>query len=41
MSGYTEDTITHHGVLKPGIDFIHKPFTSATLGRKIREVLDR
>jgi two-component system cell cycle sensor histidine kinase/response regulator CckA len=41
MSGYTEDAITHHGVLKPGIAFIHKPFTAETLGRKIREVLDR
>jgi PAS domain S-box-containing protein len=41
MSGYTEDAITHHGVLDPGIAFIHKPFTAETLGRKIREVLDR
>jgi len=41
MSGYTEDTIIHHGVLNPGIAFLHKPFTSETLGRKIREVLDR
>ncbi len=41
MSGYTEDTIIHHGVLNPGIAFLHKPFTSDTLGRKIREVLDR
>jgi PAS domain S-box-containing protein len=41
MSGYTEDTIVHHGVLKPGIAFLHKPFTSETLGQKIREVLDR
>jgi CheY-like chemotaxis protein len=41
MSGYTEEAIVHHGVLKPGIAFIHKPFTSDTLGRKIRDVLDR
>ena len=41
MSGYTEEAIVHHGVLNPGIAFLHKPFTSDTLGRKIREVLDR
>jgi CheY-like chemotaxis protein len=41
MSGYTEEGIVNHGVLKPGIAFLHKPFTSQTLGQKIREVLDR
>jgi PAS domain S-box-containing protein len=40
MSGYNEESIVHHGVLNPGIAFLHKPFTSKTLGRKIREVLD-
>jgi DNA-binding NarL/FixJ family response regulator len=39
MSGYTDDTIVHHGVLDPGIAFLHKPFSSDTLGLKIREVL--
>jgi two-component system, cell cycle sensor histidine kinase and response regulator CckA len=41
MSGYTDEAIVQHGVLKPGIAFLHKPFTSEALGRKIREVLDR
>jgi CheY-like chemotaxis protein len=40
MSGYTDEAIAHHGVLDPGIAFLHKPFSSETLGRKIREVLD-
>jgi len=40
MSGYTEDTIVHHGVLKPGIAFLQKPFTANSLGRKLREVLN-
>ena len=38
-SGNTEDSIADHGVLLPGIAFLHKPFTSETLGGKIREVL--
>jgi two-component system cell cycle sensor histidine kinase/response regulator CckA len=41
MSGYTDDAITQHGVLRSGIAFLHKPFTSETLGRKVREVLSR
>ena len=41
MSGYTEEAIVHHGVLKPGIAFLQKPFTSDALGQKIQEVLGR
>lgn len=41
MSGYTEDTIVHHGVLAAGIAFLQKPFTGESLGWKIQEVLDR
>jgi two-component system cell cycle sensor histidine kinase/response regulator CckA len=41
MSGYTEDAIVQHGILKPGIAFLNKPFNSETLGAKIREVLEQ
>jgi CheY-like chemotaxis protein len=40
MSGYTTEAIVQRGVLEPGIAFLHKPFTSDTLARKLREVLD-
>jgi CheY-like chemotaxis protein len=40
MSGYTEDTIIHHGVLETGIAFLQKPFTPIELAHKVREVLD-
>ena len=39
-SGYTEDALGHHGVLLPGIRFLPKPYLTATLTRKVREVLD-
>jgi CheY-like chemotaxis protein len=39
-SGYTEDTIVHHGVLEPHIHFISKPFSIPALSQKIRSILD-
>jgi len=40
MSGYADDAIAQHGVLDPGTQFIAKPFTTAALATKVREVLD-
>jgi len=40
MSGYTDDAIVRHGVLRPGTAYLQKPFSPDTLGRKVREVLD-
>jgi len=41
MSGYTEDVISHHGVLDEDVSFIGKPYTPLVLARKVREVLDK
>jgi two-component system, cell cycle sensor histidine kinase and response regulator CckA len=40
MSGYTGHAIVHQGVLEAGTEFLQKPFTAATLSRKVRDVLD-
>jgi len=40
MSGYTDDTISKHGILNDDIEFIEKPFSQKDLGLKVRNVLD-
>lgn len=40
MSGYTEETVVHHGVALGESPFIAKPFMTDALVRRVREVLD-
>ena len=41
ISGYTDDTIIHHGVVKEGAAaFLQKPFSPDALVQKVRVVLD-
>ena len=39
-SGYTDDAIAQHGVFEAGVAFLSKPYTPATLARKVRAMLD-
>ena len=41
MSGYTDNVIVHHGVLKADMAFLQKPITPDTLGKKVRQLLDK
>jgi two-component system, cell cycle sensor histidine kinase and response regulator CckA len=40
MSGYTDETVVQRGIVEQNVDFIEKPFTPATLLRRIRAVLN-
>jgi PAS domain S-box-containing protein len=39
MSGYTDELISHHGVLDSGTLFLQKPFSPETFARKMHELL--
>ena len=40
MSGYSDEAISHHGLIGPDTPFIHKPFTKLDLGKSVRKLLD-
>ena len=40
VSGYIGDAVVHHGVVGAEVPFLQKPFTSESLARRVREVLD-
>ncbi|MGB0035543.1 MAG: PAS domain S-box protein [Candidatus Acidiferrales bacterium] len=39
MSGYTDQSVVHHGILETDAILLQKPFTLTTLASKLREIL--
>jgi CheY-like chemotaxis protein len=40
VSGYTDDAVVRHGVIRATDAFLQKPFTPLSLSRKVRSVID-
>jgi FixJ family two-component response regulator len=39
VSGYTSDTISRHGVLEEGMNFLEKPYTIKEIAQKVNSAL--
>jgi CheY-like chemotaxis protein len=40
VSGYTDDIIAQHGIVRDGVALLEKPFSPSALAHKVRELLD-
>ncbi len=40
-SGYSEEVIGRHGLLRPEVELLQKPYLAATLAHRVREILDQ
>jgi CheY-like chemotaxis protein len=41
MTGYSQNAVSHHGRLDPGLEILQKPITQSDLATRIRDVLDK